>query len=409
MVPGSPFSVTVNATNLPSINDYRVSLTYNSTVVDPVSIDHTVGITSTWTVVALDCIDGNPQEGSKCAAAFDQLGVATLELGSIDTVTSPNINGTLFKINFNVVGSGFSLIHFRQVALNGFNRTTTTYTQISYPSTNLDGYFTNKNCYNNQLCTPAVAKVGALPSRLVLGRAISFNATASHGTNGPKDNLTSYTWDWGDGNTIAPVATPLTTHRYLYAQSFTVTLLVKDFYGAQGGISFPVNIIRVWTELSIQLQALSTTVANPGAQISFTAFVQNKGTNTTTSSVSLKVENMTLSRAPLPLLPPDGTATSTVIWNTTGVSPQAYKVLVQVDLITQVINGTVHVLNNETSDATSFAYVLIQVPIPSGFGAFLGLNMTEFFGLGALVVGFAGLGIPVLLRAVRKKPSFEIV
>jgi PKD domain len=50
--------------------------------------------------------------------------------------------------------------------------------------------------------------------------------------------VTSYTWSWGDGTARTVTATARASHTYAAPGSYTITLKVKDNYGATGTATY---------------------------------------------------------------------------------------------------------------------------------------------------------------------------
>lgn len=61
-------------------------------------------------------------------------------------------------------------------------------------------------------------------SNIQVGQAITFNASESYDLDG---NITSYEWDFGDGN-ITTTSNPIITHSYLENGTYTIKLVVID-------------------------------------------------------------------------------------------------------------------------------------------------------------------------------------
>jgi len=71
---------------------------------------------------------------------------------------------------------------------------------------------------------PPVANFVSAPSSPIALQTVTFDASSSYDLDG---TITSYIWNFGDGNTTT-VATTLITHRYSAAGNYTVTLTVTD-------------------------------------------------------------------------------------------------------------------------------------------------------------------------------------
>ena len=75
------------------------------------------------------------------------------------------------------------------------------------------------------------------PANPGVNQDIFFNASASQAA--PGRTLTSYAWDFGDGNSGSGV---VTTHRYAAGGSYQVALTVTDDAGNKGSTSKTVTI-----------------------------------------------------------------------------------------------------------------------------------------------------------------------
>jgi len=77
------------------------------------------------------------------------------------------------------------------------------------------------------------------PSTPLVGDFVNFNASAS--VAAPGRTIRSYAWDFGDG-TQKTTTTPITTHDFVKAGVYTVTLVVTDDAGRQGVTTASVTI-----------------------------------------------------------------------------------------------------------------------------------------------------------------------
>lgn len=90
-----------------------------------------------------------------------------------------------------------------------------------------------RDCYplmHPYISTPPTARFTYSPQYPVKNQTVTFNASASHDPDG---NITSYQWNFGDGNTTTTTA-QIATHRYLNYGNYTVTLAVTDNDGLTG-------------------------------------------------------------------------------------------------------------------------------------------------------------------------------
>jgi PKD repeat protein len=77
------------------------------------------------------------------------------------------------------------------------------------------------------------------PSNPLVGDFVNFNASASIAT--PGRTIRTYAWDFGDG-TQKTTTTPITTHDFVTAGTFAVTLVVTDDVGRQGVVTNSVTV-----------------------------------------------------------------------------------------------------------------------------------------------------------------------
>jgi PKD domain len=87
----------------------------------------------------------------------------------------------------------------------------------------------------------AFAKTG--PAAMISGPQSIKHGTAHSWTVSSRDpfpggTVTSYTWSWGDGTARAVTATARASHTYAAPGSYTITLKVKDNYGATGTATY---------------------------------------------------------------------------------------------------------------------------------------------------------------------------
>jgi chitodextrinase len=73
-------------------------------------------------------------------------------------------------------------------------------------------------------------------------QSINFNASASTAASGRR--IVSYTWDYGDGSPIDTHTSPITSHTYGTARTYTVTLVVTDDIGRTSTRSTTVTVAQ---------------------------------------------------------------------------------------------------------------------------------------------------------------------
>lgn len=101
---------------------------------------------------------------------------------------------------------------------------------VSYNGLEFDPYFV-------RLIFPVVSFTYS-PSTLIVNQTITFNATASYSENG---NITSYEWDFGDGNTTT-IKDPIITHKYTASGNYSVTLNITDNRNLSNTTTVNINV-----------------------------------------------------------------------------------------------------------------------------------------------------------------------
>jgi hypothetical protein len=145
-----------------------------------------------------------------------------------------NITSEVYAENGTLLGSMVSHI-------NTFDVTDIKYVSISC---NHGGTFYVKDFIG---ITPTSA-FNYSPSQPTVDMPVSFNASGS----GPRDQVTDYLWNFGDGNTTT-TSEPLISHIYSSSGQFNVSLTVADIFGLN---SSTVQAVNVWmpTQLTISTE-----------------------------------------------------------------------------------------------------------------------------------------------------------
>jgi PKD repeat protein len=96
--------------------------------------------------------------------------------------------------------------------------------------------------FTTPLLAPPVAEFTVNPDptteQLVVGQAITFNATASEDPDG---TIVKYAWNFGDGNTTT-IKVPIIMHTYTTAGDYTVTLAIVDDHGISMSNATTINV-----------------------------------------------------------------------------------------------------------------------------------------------------------------------
>lgn len=90
-----------------------------------------------------------------------------------------------------------------------------------------------------QSTAPTAAFVRS-PTNAVINSPVNFNASASSASAGRR--IVSYTWDFGDGSALETTGSPVISHTYTVARTYTVTLVVTDDIGRTASTSVTVQV-----------------------------------------------------------------------------------------------------------------------------------------------------------------------
>jgi hypothetical protein len=331
--------------------------------------------------------------------------VVTLQLVNLSgNVTAP-ASGQLFRVTFNVVGQGFSAIHLLQVLLVG---TAAQAKSVQVPALSSDGYFANTDCPqgSGKLCRPPLVSVSYSSQRIVAGKSVTFNATASHSQNPDPNNpsinasITGYTWDWGDGLGAVTVTIPVQEHAFSFG-NITVTLAVTDSYGIIAFKTFQVRVIRIWIDLVLSnLSIDKTTGIIPGTPLNITAHVSNESTQPENATLEIFLSNKNLGTRQLINMESGVSAQLSVVVDTAGFKPNVYKILAVVDPVRDRTTG--NIIENDTDNRNNeqTQYIQLIEPLPAG-----GLSLVQTFGVAVVAIGGVVAGTGVIRKRLAAKPD----
>lgn len=214
----------VNVSNSPSFSAFQVILDYDTSVYSVASVDYAGNVLGPNTQLQRLCIDDIAQPGSIACQPPDATGVISISLYLLGNQSTPTpTNGLLFRVTFNIIGTGLGQVHIYSTLLAGLSPSGPGF----FPASTQDGYFTNVDCPKGSglACQPPTVSIQfSLPAPF-LGSVTTFNATTiDHNANG---QIVSYLWDWGDG-TPSQVQTDL-------AQPIQHTFTIN----ALGGVGSP--------------------------------------------------------------------------------------------------------------------------------------------------------------------------
>ncbi len=408
-------TVEVNVTSSPPFAGFIIGVSYNNSVLQFQGIDYSGGALGDDVIVSSECVDGltSPQCGTP-DPRFDAVGVASLDLFTNSGLNTTTPTGKLFSITFRVIGIGFSAIHFvhQEIQIPCANKSQcppgNNFQDLQ--SVGYDGYFTNKECGRGNLCKPPVVSFTP-PPRPVANRAATFYASAR--SQNPNGVIREYNWTWRSGvdvhrynsptNSSLPPSTNA-TFQFLYPTETLVTVSAQDNYTARAYYSLSIQVFRVWVDLGFAaLNIDHTTGVIPGTIVHIVATAINNGVNPENSTISLSINNKNMTMKSVQNLESGLESSMIYDWNTAGYAPRVYEIVINLDTVKDPTTG--RILENDTftnprgqivdPNNVRIAFIQLIVSLPSGFGAFLGLNLPESLGLGivlvAVIVFAAGL------------------
>ena len=387
-------TVDVNITNAPPFSGFIVAIFFNyssSSVLQNPQVDYSGGALGNDAPVSTLCING---VGSQCIpdSRFDGQGVVSLALITASGKNSTTSNGNLFSITFDVKGAGFSVIHFAHQEVFTAHYVHDEPTVLK--TAGFDGYFANKECGAQNPCKPPVVSF-IPPLRIVQNRPVSFNGTAV--SQNPAGFITEYDWAWGLGQDIHYYNSPSTnvTITFLQIGEHVVTLSAQDSFGARAYYTLSIEVIRVWIDLGFASLSIDhSTGVIPGTVVHIVVTAVNNGVNPENSTITLSINNDNMGTKPIQNLGPDVESSFRFDWNTASYAPRVYQVVADLATVKNATTG--QILENDTSinsrgqivDLNNVRTTFIQLilPLPSGFGAFLGLNLPETLALGIVLI-----------------------
>src|SRR2546425_2230185 len=351
-LPGQTVTLSINLTDSPSFNLFRVSIITDNTILNPLSAT-SGGIFDSLGVTQLDrnCVNG---VGLGCNLGLDGAGVVTFGEGLLAAQTSDGASGTLFRITFSVMGTGASQIHIPEPLLvQGITRTL-------LPVSTADGSFANKDCSPGVFCKPPKAIFATSTN----GTAVENVPVTFDASNSTTPNLgaaiASYDWIWGDGSNLV-TSNSRTSHDYQFTGNFLVVLRVTDSDGVEGFASASIRVTRVFFDLAIsRLDFSPGFVAFTGDRVNITAEVVNLSTQPENATVSITLENTTLlAKKQFLNMAVNSQAHLLVAWNTSGVNAGFYQIEARVDPIR---NNVGQIIENVTSNDIRIDYFGLLKP-----------------------------------------------
>jgi hypothetical protein len=342
----APVAETVVAVD-PSIStaDPDQYFTINVTLADVTNL-YSWGLRIKWSAGLLSTHKDNVTEGpflklggstsftKKVYASYLDVG-GTL-IGAVPGVTG---SGTLVTITFKVLKGGNCTLELDPTKAKLYD---TSFNLID--RTLQDGYFYTNCPVAKFTYTPHPIEYYGQP---IVGETITFDGTLSYDPDEPYDatpgGILSYEWDFGDGNT-GTGGTP--THVYDEPGSYIVTLNVTDDEGKWGFINKDVGgspSVRVQLhDIAVINVTVTPTTFTPGAVLTINVTVLNNGTETEYLNVTVYKDSDPVKTVTFlhkvgmqwkTSLLPDQNGTTTIEWDTTGISPGDYTLKVYAFLI----------------------------------------------------------------------------
>jgi hypothetical protein len=367
---------------VPPIHGFLVQFSYNHAVlhVAQSDIDPSGGVLGASIQTLAECIDGASTLGGNCTP-LDTTGIVTLLVVISGPLNSTAPSGVLFTVIFHIYGIGVSQIHFLNVALIAGN--------ARLDSNQYDGYFSNQLCLN-VLCQPPVASfVISPPPPIKLGNSVIFNASLSFSPN-PNAKISKYSWDWGATDIIGnTTASSVTTQKFYSAStSEFITLTVNDTYNILGSTTLKVEVVNIVYDLSVYgIFADKVSMVLPGTPVNITAIGRNGSSNNGNVTIAIIVVGVkVLKNQTFPVLGKSLAPPLSVIWDTKGVSPRAYKIQA---VVSPLRDSSGRIIEDDLSNNVRSVFVqLVENPGRT----FVSLSLLQTTGLGlAVLIGLGGV------------------
>jgi len=148
------------------------------------------------------------------------------------------------------------------------------------------------------------------------GYQVKFDASSST-AEGYGDTITSYYWDFGDGQNATG---KIVYHTYPNIGSYTVILNVTDTEGFWNTTS-KTAIITIYHDIAVTEISCLDHIYNDWI-VSITVKVKNSGTVSENFNVTLYANETFVTKTQVSSLEPQLTTTLTLTWNTTGLTPR---------------------------------------------------------------------------------------
>jgi PKD repeat protein len=206
----------------------------------------------------------------------------------------------------------------------------------------------------NRMPVPVFNWNPAMPN---VGQTVSFDASRSYDPD-TGDSITSYTWEFGDGQSEVSTA-PSVTHVYSAEGNYTVVLTVRDTQGATASSrrTIAVGVVPEHDVAIIQVTT-STTSAIIGQAVTINVTVSNPGTFTETTVVTVVGGTITIGSETL-TLEAGTTNVISITWDTTGLAAGPYLIVASAS----PVPGETSLDNNMFQDGTVTLTLPLSVTI----------------------------------------------
>lgn len=378
--PGESFNMTISVANAVDVYAWQVNLSYNPNILD-----------------FQNAVEGNflkdQPEGSSGLLKGVFVGYVGLVASTRGDHLGASGRGTLaiveFKAKEGITGETVLNISdpgkwdpILQYHIGGTQLIDHTDLEI-WPRTTIDGFFSNEDY-------PPVASFTYSPTSPEVGETVYFNASASYDPDG---NITQYEWDFGDGNSVNETD-PITNHAYAEFGVYVVSLTVIDDAGKPHTWYdiFSTQVAEVETKAAHNVAVLTVTASpstvEAGESVSISVTVGNKGIYNETFTVNVYYDDH--SAAPeqtVTNLASDTNKTLSFSWDTTGVTPDTYRIRATASTVEGELN---------TADNTKLSGT---ITIEAGEGASFPIEYV------AIVVVVVAIGIVAFFLLRRRSPA----
>jgi len=317
---GSSFSVNINIADVQDLYSWEVILSWDKEILEVTNV-----------VEGPFLSQGGQYTTYFVKKIYNDKGFVRIDCTIMggDATTNADGSGTLATITFTVKTPGTTTLHFNQTLLLTYY-----IEQIEHTST--DGLF--------YTYYPA-AKFYYYPANPSPGEIVTFNASSSNPNEG---YITSYTWNFGDGNTTS-TSSPLITHIYSQEGTYNVTLTVLDSEGLTDTTWETITVsVQVTHDIAVISIVVSSHSVYYGSKVSVNVTVENQGGSMEMFNLTVYA-NATIIYVEEFNLSAGENATLSLLWDTSECEMNKnYTIAAYAD----IVNGEVDVEDNSLVDGT---------------------------------------------------------